>query len=324
MTLHFVYAYKPDNAEIQAPHSITRNLYNYLSTRTKVIYHEWDSRKPIKLTPDDVLLGHPHYEPNTVVQRVFRDRIKCKARCLIHPFHHRRPQDNMPFDFMAIQADKIFSICGPYWYDTIEQSPFAHWKPKMIRLDSAVDPAHFPFLRTPTGPTSFNPPGKRKLIYMGGSTPHKNLEYLTEIMAALPDVELHWFGGHDHLLTRLKNVHYTGWQKLDQNTARNIVTNYDIMINVSCSDANPTTLTESRAWGIITACTKESGYVNDPFFTELYLGDIDRTIEAIRGLLNTPSDQLYQRAVESRAEIEHKYTWDNFCNTVWSHIAEYF
>jgi len=100
-----------------------------------------------------------------------------------------------------------------------------------------------------------------------------------------------------------------------------MIADYDIMVNVSISDANPTTLLESRAWGLITACTRESGYYNDKFFTELDVDNIDRTIAAIHGLLEAPTHELYQRAVASRVEVENKYNWQNFCNTVWKELS---
>jgi glycosyltransferase involved in cell wall biosynthesis len=222
---------------------------------------------------------------------------------------------------MAKEADKIFSICGPYWYDTVESTPFAHWKPKMVRLDMAVDTNHFPFLRQEAGPMAFNPPGYRNLVFIGSAMPQKNLGYMTDLMARMPDVKLHWYGGSgDHPLAKLPNVSVIGWVTLDEAMAKGIIQNYDIMINTSISDANPTTLLEARAWGLITACTKESGYYNDPFFTELYLDDMDRTISVIRELLNAPTNDFYRRAVASRAEVESKYNWLNFCETVWSNL----
>lgn len=321
MRLHFVYAFSPQSPQLQSPYCITRNLYNYLSKRAEVIYHLWDAAKTIELEPNDILLGHPNYPEHTPMQRVFREKRTCKARCLIHPLHTKRVGDNMPFDFMAREADKIFSICGPYWYDTIGDTPFAHWKPKIVRLDMAVDANQFPFLRQETGPLAFNPPGQRKLVFVGSAMPQKNLGYMTQLMTKMPDVRLKWYGGDGaHPLAKLPNVDVVGWVTLDAATAQGIIADHDIMINTSHSDANPTTLLETRAWGLITACTKESGYYNDPFFTELYLEDMDRTISVIRELLNAPSHDLYQRAVASRAEVESKYNWSNFCETVWSNL----
>jgi glycosyltransferase involved in cell wall biosynthesis len=234
----------------------------------------------------------------------------------IHPLHTADPQHNMPFDEISTKADKIFSICGPYWYDTIDNTPFRHWKPKITRLDMAVDGNHFPYLRT-----RFNEPGKRKLVYIGSNMPMKNVGYLYNIMQLMPDVRLHWYGGDGgHPLAKLPNVDVTGWVRLTPDMAAQIVNECDIFVNVSNSDANPTTLLEAMAWGIITACTKESGYWKDPLFTELYLNDPAMTVQAIRGLLEAPGEELMQRAAAGRAAIETKYTWDLFCRTIWNEL----
>ena len=225
----------------------------------------------------------------------------------------------MPFDPLARAVDKIFSICGPYWYDTIDQTKFAHWKPKITRLDMAVDGKHFPYLRK-----KFNPIGHRKLVYIGSNLPMKNVGYIYEIMRHMNDVKLHWYGGDpSHPLAKLPNVKVTGWVQLNRDTAQRIVDECDIFINVSTSDANPTTLLESMAWGMITACSKQSGYWKDPLFTELFTDDVQATIKALRQLLNAPEEELLKRAQVGRKEIETKYTWDRFCSTVWNELEPY-
>jgi glycosyltransferase involved in cell wall biosynthesis len=234
----------------------------------------------------------------------------------IHPLHTATPHHNMPFDHLARKADKIFSICGPYWTDTIAQTPFSHWGPKIVRLDMAVDKRHYPYLRT-----KFNPPGQRKLVYIGANMPMKNVDYLYQIMRRMSDVRLHWYGGDGgHPLARLPNVDVTGWVTLTPDMAKKIVNECDIFVNVSNSDANPTTLLEAMAWGIITSCTKESGYWKDPLFTELHLNDLGATVKALRDLLELPNDALMQRAAKGRVAIETKYNWERFCQTVWNEL----
>lgn len=149
----------------------------------------------------------------------------------------------------------------------------------------------------------------------------KNVDYLVQIMKRMPDVRLHWYGGDgSHPLAKLPNVDVTGWVHMTPDMAKKIVNECDIFVNVSNSDANPTTLLEVMAWGIITACTKESGYWKDPLFTELYLDDLGATIKALRDLLETPGHLLRQRAAKGRVAIETKYTWDRFCQTIWNEL----
>lgn len=144
-------------------------------------------------------------------------------------------------------------------------------------------------------------------------------------MATMPDVELDWYGGDSaHALAKLPNVRAFGWLTLNRKVAQKIVDDCDIMINTSISDANPTTLLEARAWGIITACTPQSGYYNDPFFTELDLADIKKSMANLRHLLHDASnEELMLRATKSREEIETRYTWDRFCNTVWTELQKF-
>lgn len=323
MRIHLVYAFSPDDPAIQAPQSITHYLYYFLKQRAEVLYYDWSSPHVPGPDPGAIFIGHPHYDPNTIVQRVFRENVPFKAKCTIHPLHHGRPEDNLPFDGLARQADKIFSIMGPYWYDTLEQSPFAHWKPKIVRLDMAVDSTIFPYVKT-----QFNLVGHRRLVYMGSTMPQKNVGYLRQIMLALPTVQLHWYGGSsDHPLARLPNVKTFGWMRLDQNVAKQIAANCDIFISTSISDANPTTILESAAWGLIPIATKESGYwpnagPDQLRVAEIKLNDLNQSINNIKELLLAPSEQLMDRSLINRRLIESYYNWDRFCNVVWHELQK--
>jgi glycosyltransferase involved in cell wall biosynthesis len=317
MAVHFVYAGFPDDGRLQAPYSITRNLYHRLKAEFgDVIYHEWLSETDIVNGPNDVLLGHPAYNPNSVVQKAFRSGRPWKAKCVIHPLHTRRVEDNMPFDHLARAADHIFAITGEYWYDTIDSTPFAHWKPKMTRVDMAVDAHHFPYVRT-----AFRPVGKRRLAYIGSSMPQKNLAFLVKVMKELRDVELDWYGGSgDHPLAKLPNVRTFGWMVLDSTVAARIATECDIFINVSLSDANATTILETAAWGLVPILSKESGYwpnrSNGLIAAEVNIDDLGATLANVRRLLETPTVELERRARHNRAVVESHYTWGRFCGTI--------
>lgn len=315
--LHFVYAGDPNTERVDGSVAITKNLYYALIKHYDVIYHQWDACHDIDLRPDDIFLGHPNYPTNTITQKVFAQNKPCRARCLIHPLHTRRVMDNFPFDGMARAADMIFSICGPFWYDTLPGTPFAHWQPKIVRLDMAVNADVFPRLKT-----SFNNP--RRLVYVGSATEHKNLGYLTEIMKAMPDVQLSWYGGFlEHPLARLPNVRTVGWQMLVGQAAKEICDNHDIFINVSMSDANPTTLLEASAWGLIAGCTPESGYYNDKKFFELRLDDIQFCKNQIRGILGMQDAELLAWADRNREDVIKNYNWNVFTDKVITSLARF-
>lgn len=316
MAIHLVYAGDHDDGRIQSPYCITRNLYAFLSQRAEVVYHKWDACYDIDLKPNDVLIGHPHYSAETVVQRAFRNNLPCKARCLIHPFHHRRVEDNFPFDHLARAADKIFSICGPYWYDTVGDTQFAHWKEKMIRLDMAVDTKTWAYRKQ-----SFNPVGCRGIVYVGSNMPQKNVNMLTKIAQKMKDTRFDWYGGDGgHPFARLPNVHVEGWADFTPAKIADICYRNDLFVNVSISDANPTTLLEfCLASGIVPICTETSGYWKDECFINIP-HDVDQSVAIIRDWLNRPSEELIARSLSNRLVCEERYTWKRFCETVWSEL----
>lgn len=323
-TCHFVYAGQPDNGEIRSPYTITRNLYQFLKTKFETVhYYDWQHTGGLAPVSDgDVILGHPNYPNNTPVWRLFADSWDKRAlRFTIHPLHTRFAADNLPFAPLVEQAHQLFAICGQYWYDTLPQTPFASWQPKITRVDMAVDSRHYPYLKE-----SFNPPGRRRLLYVGSTTPNKNLEMLVDIMRRMPDVRLDWYGGSsDHTLAQLPNVSTIGHVELNIDRGRQICHDCDIFVSTSVSDANPTTLTEAAAWGIIVAATRESGYYGGAeklnFCEELEINNVDESVRRLRYLLSLPSEELQARSRLRRTLIESHYNWDVFCNTIWTKIS---
>lgn len=317
MRIHFVYAGSPDDGRNCSPYTITKHLYRYLADRAEVLYYQWDSHQDIDLQPDDILIGHPHYDQNTIVQKAFRKNRPCKAKCTIHPLHHGRPEDNLPFDYLAREATAIFSIMGKYWYDTLEQSAFAHWKPKITRLDMCVDANGYQYIKG-----DFNPPGKRGIVFVGSSMPQKNLGMLVQIAANMPDVKFEWYGGSaDHQLFRLPNVYVEGWQDISPDKRIDICRKNDIIISTSCSDANPTTICEfGLASGLIPIVTKQSGYYDNSVIN-IPLDDIGGSIKILREWLNKPSDELKQFSLRNRETCIKDYAWSGFCEKVWNRLT---
>lgn len=318
MKLIFVYAGQPNDGRRSAPYSITTNVYNYLSQKINIEYHQWDACYDVDVKEDDIVLGHPHYDHNTIIQRIFRTNKKCKAKYLIHPFHHNRVEDNFPFNDLAMEATGIFSICGPYWYDTIDGTVFAHWKPKITRLDLAVDES-WKYLKS-----TFNPIGCRGIVYVGSAMPQKNLGLLYEIARTMKNTRFDWYGGSsDHPLAKLPNVYVEGWQDLHHQKVIDICYRNDLFVNTSISDANPTTLLEfGLASGIIPICTQTSGYWKDDCFINIP-HNVDEAVSIINDWLNKPTDELVKKSLKNRIICEKEYTWEKFCSTIWNTIKNH-
>jgi len=317
-TIHFTYAGDPNNEAVCSPYTITKNLYNFLSKKTKVIYHDWCKSGPIDIGADDIYIGHPNYDPMTVTQWVFNN-AKCHAKFSIHPLHTKLANDNLPFDSIAQKADGIFSIAGNYWIDTIDSTPFASWKPKITRLDIPVDLNYWKHIKT-----KFNSIGSRQLLYVGSSIPNKNLTLMAAILKNIPNIRLNWYGGSsDHHLARLPNVYVEGWQEFSKAKIAEICSKCDFFLNTSNSDANCTTLTEfGLASGLIPICTEASGYWHDESFINIP-DDCDKAVKIINSWINKPNDDLVAKSYYNRNVAETRFNWDVFCNKIWDVLIKY-
>jgi glycosyltransferase involved in cell wall biosynthesis len=300
---------------VRAPHSITYNLSRFLSQKVPTLVYNWDEHICPKVEPDDVILGHPHPDPATLIQRIFRDGAPCRLKALIFPIHHGIPSINEYALPLVERADMVFGIMGPYWYDTLDDSQFAPWKSKVIRLDMAVDSAEYPFIRK-----SFNAPGRRGYLYIGGNRPEKGTDVLSKTMAALSDFPRAWIGpGPD-----IPNMrHLASQANLSPRFVSRLAREYDFFVNTSVSDANPTTILEAMAWGFPVACTPESGYYNIASVITLSTSDIEANVKALREFQYAPEEHLLRLTTTNRNLVEAHYTWDRFCATVWQALEPY-
>lgn len=321
--IHFIYAGSPDNGSLQSPYSITRNVHKFLLSKTdSLTYQNWDDPGGFTGADNCLLIGHPNYSHITPIWKAKQTGKPLKAKLLLWPFHHHF-NENIVLDELAMWADRLLLICGPYWVDTIGNSVFAHWGSKVTRIDMAVEPLHFPRVKT-----SFNTP--RRLLYVGSDTAHKNLAYLVEIMKLIPKTQLVWIGGHSsHPLARLPNVKVEGWQELNIENAKRIANMADIFVNVSISDANPTTILETASWGFPAAVSKSSGYWPHPLHPddlrlhEIHLGNPGKAVKDIEQLLYAPDSYLTELSEHNSRVVSEKYNWDVFTQKIWSVAQNY-
>lgn len=300
-TVHFVY---PHRDRISHPHSLGRKVGERLERRYQVLYYDIDEARAIVPAPGDVLVGHPHPAPWTVFRRSAR-RPGWRRVIMILPYSHG---DNVQVAFadpVVARCDLYLAVTGKTWFDSVSTSLFAHWRPKMVHADLAVDRADFPPVKT-----RFNEPGRRRYLYVGHTLWFKNTRYLSEIAARLPGADFAWMGSGAPIagLTAL------GRQDFSTPEAKALVAAYDFLVTVGSSDANPTTILEAMAWGLIPVCTAESGYADHPGIVNVPLGDPDRAAAILRELQDVPADRLLELAARNRQALDRHYNWDRFAD----------
>lgn len=302
--VHLVY---PHGNSISTPDAIGRELGRRLEAGYEVIYHDWSDRDVIRPEPGDVLLGHPHPHPNTVFRNSLRQN-GWHRRLMMAPFNHGDLRQVAFEDPIVPSCDLILAITGPYWFRTVKESRCSHWRPKMIHLDLAIDRSDYPPLKT-----SFGASGKRRVVYVGHTDRYKNTPYLSAIAALVPEVDFAWMGNGDrpiHGLTALGLIDF------GSHAGRDLVAQFDFFLTVGNADANPTTILEAMAWGLIPICTPTSGYDGIPSIPNVPVDDAEGAAAIVRGLLSAnESDLIAMQSANWRLLDEH-YTWDRFATQV--------
>jgi Glycosyltransferase len=303
-TVHLVY---PHGERISAPDSIGRELGRRLERRYRVRYYDWDVPSVIKPERGDVLLGHPHSNRRTVFRQSVR-QPGWRRRLMLAPFNHRDLQQVAFEDGVIPHCDRFLAITGAYWFRTLPGSRCSHWLPKMTHVDLAVDRADFRPLRT-----SFSPVGTRRVVYIGSSVWFKNTPYLSEIAELLPGTEFGWIGGGP---LSIRGFAPLGVLDFAAPEGKNAVAQYDFMLTVGTADANPTTILEAIAWGLIPVCTPQSGYDGIPSLPNVPVGDARAAADVVRGLLRAPESELLAMQAANWELLDEHYNWDRFAAQV--------
>lgn len=302
--VHLVY---PHEDRTSQPDAIGRQLGRRLEESYEVVYHDWWRRGVIHPEPGDVLLGHPHPTRGTIFRRSARERGWSRV-LMLGPYHHGDLRQNAFVDSIIRDCDLFLAITGPYWFGTIEASSCAHWRPKMVHVDMAVERAHFPPVKG-----TFSEPGHRRFVYIGTTAYMKNTPYLGAIAREMQGVDFAWIGRGASGIQGLRPL---GFLDFDSPDGQRLLATFDFMLTVGRADANPTTILEAMAWGLIPVCTPQSGYAGVPGIANVPLGDAAEAATILRRLNEAPEEELLETQAANWRALDTHYNWDRFARQV--------
>jgi len=191
----------------------------------------------------------------------------------------------------------------------MSQSLFKDWIPKTRQIDSAVNRADFPPLKT-----SFGLPGQRRFVYIGSAGFHKNIGYLFEIAAANPNLGISWIGGTGQ--ERSPGLRSYGNVALHEDSGRQLVAEYDFLLTVGNSDSNPTTIVEAMSWGLIPICTPQSGYHQVPGIINVPLKDVAEASRILRWANTLEEERLLEMQSINFNALHDWYNYDRWADQV--------
>ena len=299
-TVHFVYPRDPSRHA--SPYCIGNEVGDRLARDYDVRFYGWRDQVKIEPKPGDVLLGHPHWRRDSVFDRSV-DQPGFARRILMAPYVDDLRQVAF-YDRHMDRCDLFLAITGNYWFDRVEAAAIRRWRPKMRHMDLAVNRTHFPFVKT-----RFNPPGERKFVYIGHTAHNKNVGYLSTLQRECADADISWIGRGRK---KIPGVHVLGFMDFATPVSRAKVAEFDFMITVGAMDANPTTILEAMAWGLVPTVTMQSGYEHRAGIVNVPLNDAAAAQQVFHELQTRSDAELRETQRLGQEAIDTHYRWDRF------------
>lgn len=307
MTVHLVY---PNGDPARTPGAIGWHLSRLLGHRYgEVVCHAWDSFQRIRPDRGDMLIGHLHPVPGTTMRRSI-PQDGWRRKVLLQPFNFDIAQVGF-LDPWIPRVDAFLAICGPEWAQRLDFSYFSHWQSKFVPIDLAVDSAFFPFRQLKKPPT-------RALLYVGHLRWYKNPKSLEDLAEALPEFTLGWMGQGPGL----RGWEALGHQPLSAVQGRSLAHEYPATISLGTFDANPTTVLESMALGLLPFATPTSGWSENQGVVHVPVWDVDSTATIIRDRFNESLESWQTSLRTNRERVEQDFRWDNFAERIISVLED--
>lgn len=150
-------------------------------------------------------------------------------------------------------------------------------------------------------------------MYIGHSALFKNTAYLSELARRMPDSVFSWIGAGDR---KIENFVPLGTCRFDTPEGLAAIAAQDFLITVGRADANPTTILESMAWGLVPVCTPQSGYSGHPGIVNIPLDDPSAAVLILEALQSEDVNRLREMQSANSRLLEQHFNWDRFAEQV--------
>lgn len=305
-TIHLVY---PKSEKISTPDAIGRKLFDFLSTKYRVVQHDYFKFGQIKPEIGDVLIGHAHPNPWTIFRRSL-DNPNWAKKILLQPFTTDLDQSAFIREVVP-RCDLFLAITGEFWRDTYKFSEFSWIEPKFKHVDLAIDRQDFPRIKQ-----EFSPKGKRKFCYIGNNAYWKNFPYFTELAKAFDPDRVVTIGVDLPSVKSLPRMNFADAE------AKAVLAGFDFLLMTGYSDANPTVILEAMSWGLIPVVTRQSGYYTCPGIVNIPLNDPIAALDVMNALDQMDELDLKNLVGQNDAFLETTFKWDRFCSDILTGIEE--
>jgi len=313
-----------DDWPSSSPFTITKNIYEELLKKEDTRLYHLHEQVKIKFSNKDIFIGHPYFPYTSnekgVTENALSNKVRPEQIALLTPLHcnikintkHINKKYLDHIDSMFPNIDILFGIMGEYWWDEWDNSPYSHWKSKMVRIDMAIDTSKYKQVKI-----GFNKKNQRKFLFIGINDPTKGISFLSKIASNYDYGTFGWIGSGPEIENVFKESEY---RILDSNFMRKIAKKYDFIISPSYGDANPTTILEGMSWGFPIICTPQSGYYETSYRFNIEYSNIKKTIDTLNHIQNLSDQDLINISNQARKDVESNYTWKKFTSSIMENL----
>jgi len=313
---------------LMSPYSITWNVGRFLRDKAAALgyafeYVNLDDTTPRVFSADDIVIGHCWWSGGFMHQAL---NAAIRAVYILQPYSSGMVSTldiPMVLDLWG-KADHLFLITGETWWDWSDKTPYKDVLKNATRLDMAINPDLHQYRKE-----TWNKAGKRGVLTIGSDIPAKGLKNVAELARIMGFRWGHIGGMNTDTHAHVPQFVLHGGVLLDADNQRKACADYDFMVSLANCDANPTTLLEASAWGLVTFANEHSGYFPamypkdpSPFapFIGLQLGKLERNMETLHRWLYADEYDLQQVSQRQSAVVRGHYTWQRFTDTLWGKI----
>lgn len=318
-TFHvFYFREGADFSLTRSNYALSAHLCSALAqTGAKVFAHNMDETAALEqVRPDHVLIGHVGPWVKAAHDR------GCEKIVLFNPANRWYPtrqnsyfEANATIEQQVDLAKMVIAQSGSIWRTTGEYPSPEKWR----WVDLGIDTWQFPLQKH-----AYAPPGQRTFLFFHlYDEAQKGADVAERIIAALPGTSFWWIAGKR---VRKSNVKYVRHLSNTSLRFRRTVSKCDFILTPSREDAQPGSLLEASALGLLPMATYESGYsLSHPYL--IVPNTCENWIEAIALVQELPTKvlmsaqeviQQYVRVLHSWQRIEN----DLIFNMRESHICD--
>lgn len=317
--------YKWDKPK-RAPHSITFNIIKSIKDNYKIKLYDFFDKSNIVLEEDDLFIGHasPDYSKPATIKNKWKEFDKDqvtnkvvlkypndKRVFLIGPFNFDYDQVGWLIPLLEI-TNNFIGICGDIWANDVEKVFPVFKNCKFHHVNMAVDSKQYPNVKK-----EFNKKGSRKFLYIGRISQEKGTNMLAEIAMKHTNFVCGYIG-HGNIEGCFKIANNA---ILSPEFIKKLAQEYDFFINLSNFDAQATTVLEAMSWGFGVACTPETGYEHESFYT-LSAKDLDFNLKMITTMQNVELEDIMLKQKHNYNLLKEKYSWEAFQNKILNIIKQ--